>query len=600
MKKTKNNIFISQFITICLVIGLSVLVNSSGQTSEESDGEHLMSGYWSGAILLPGTELEINVDLAHKEDWKGTIDIPVQQLRGFKLGDIVVEEEKISFSMPNIPGDPKFSGKLANGVITGDFTQSGQNFKFRLAKAEKKIKQGETPSKGVPGDGLDGIWQGSLRVNAFELRLLFKLNKNDKDFKGTMSSIDQNANDIPVSKATENGREILIEVQSIGGIFEGKLSADGSEIEGQWKQGGQKFPLKILRLERAPDLARPQEPKKPYPYTEEEVVFRNPRASIKLAGTLTYPKTKGPHPVAVLISGSGAQDRDESVMGHKPFLVLADHLTRQGIAVLRFDDRGTAESEGDFSKALVKDFADDVLSAVEFLKTRPELNPKQIGLIGHSEGGIVAPMVAVESKDVAFIVMLAGVGVPMSELLPKQSADLMRVMGATDEIIEQQMEIQSKIFEIALGEEDVSKIQDRIRSMLNNSLAEFSADELKTMGISDSHIETQVRTVTSPWFRDLITIDPAPTLEKVQVPVLAINGKKDLQVACDENLDAIKEALTKGGNKQFKVQAFDDLNHLFQKCKTGAITEYGTIEETFNANALKTVSSWINNIYNAE
>lgn len=573
------------------------MVYSYSQSVEPSQKESSnFVGHWKGAIVLPGTELEIKIDLSNENGWNGTIDIPVQGLRGFKLDNIKTDEANISFILPNIPGNPTFSGKLNNNSIKGDFTQSGQKFKFFLNQAEREQRKAETPSKGLPGEGFAGIWQGSISLNGFEMRLVFNLSSENNEVKGTMSSIDQNANNIPISRGRSENNNLRIEIQSVGGVFTGKLSSDGSEIEGEWKQGGQKIPLKLLRLDQAPDLARPQDPKKPYPYSEEELVFLNPRANIELAGTLTIPKTKGPHPTVVLISGSGPQDRDESLMGHRPFLVLADHLTRNGIAVLRFDDRGTAKSQGDFSTALTTDFADDVLAAVEFLKTRDEVDSKQIGLVGHSEGGLIAPIVAADSEDIAFLVLLAGVGVPMDELLARQSADMMRVMGATPDIIKEQMAVQKRIFNLVLNNSEDSDLHESLRTIMKESLKDFTPEQIKAMGISEAHINSQIQVVTSPWFKKLLTIDPAPYLEKVDVPVLAINGTKDVQVAYKENLEGIETALKSGGNSNVKIKAFENLNHLFQKSKTGAVSEYGLIEETFNEDALNEVSNWIRRV----
>ena len=369
-------LFLTGTITLCLVL-VAAVASLAGEAADPS-------GHWEGVITLPTTELAIRVDLERSEDdWAGTIDIPVQGLRGFELSDLVVSDDEIGFAMPNIPGDPAFDGRLsADGkTITGEFSQQGQTFPFKLERKPKVAVKGETPSKGVPGEGLPGVWQGSLRVNAFELRLLFKLEEADGRLTGTLDSLDQNVNDIPVSKVTVDGRDVRLEVEMIGGTLAGQLSDDGSEIVGEWSQGNQTLPLTIRRLAEAPDLTRPQDPKPPYPYREEQVVFRNDAAGVELAGTFTFPESPGPHPAVALISGSGPQDRDEAIMGHRPFLVLADHLTRNGIAVLRYDDRGYGESTGSFSEATTTDFTADALAAVAYLESRPEVDPKRIGLI---------------------------------------------------------------------------------------------------------------------------------------------------------------------------------------------------------------------------
>ncbi|MCL4790265.1 MAG: alpha/beta fold hydrolase, partial [Verrucomicrobia bacterium] len=331
-------------------------------------------------------------------------------------------------------------------------------------------------------------------------------------------------------------------------------------------------------------------------YLEEEVVVENPSAGVRLAGTLTLPRSAGPHPVVVFITGSGPQDRDEAIMGHRPFLVLADHLTRAGIGVLRCDDRGVGSSTGDFSKATVRDFAGDVLAQIAYLRTRREVDQRRIGLLGHSEGGIVAPMVATKSKDVSFIVLLAGVGVSTEELLLRQARDIALVMGAGEDVIARNAALQKELFAIAKEQQDKSAAEAAARKLIRDQLTDFSEEQRKAMGLSEAGIEAQIKMVLSPWFRDLLPYDPRPTLRAVKCPVLALNGGKDLQVAAKENLTAIRDALTAGGNQRVKTVELPGLNHLFQTCQTGAIAEYGQIEETFNPAAMKLISDWIREV----
>lgn len=574
----------------------NTLAPTTPATVEVAEATDAAAGHWEGAITLPNTSLNIRIDLEKTAGtWAGSIDIPVQGLRGFELGGVNVEGRRVSFKMPNIPGDPVFEGELSSDgtSIAGEFSQAAQLFPFKLERSVARIKEGETPSKGLPGEGFSGVWQGGLKVNIMELRLLFKLNGSGSEMKGTMDSMDQGAKDMPLDEVVSKGRSLHLEMRSIGGMYDGEMSEDGSEINGEWKQGGRTFPLKIMRLERAPDMSRSQDPKRPYPYNEQEVVFRNEGAFIQLAGTFTFPKSNGPHPAVVLISGSGPQDRDEALMGHRPFLVLADHLTRNGIAVLRFDDRGVGKSKGKFSEATTEDFTTDALAAVAYLKTRNEVDNKRIGLAGHSEGGLIAPQAAVQSADVAFIVLLAGVGVPMDELLARQAADILRVMGGDDESAEKQSEAQRKIFGIVREKSGSPDAEEKIRAVMEASMAEFSPEQRKAMGVTDVQIESQLKMILSPWFRELLATDPRPTLEKVDCPVLAINGKKDVQVAWEENLNAIEASLKKGGNNAVQVVAYPELNHLFQKCDTGALAEYGIIDETINDQVLNDVSTWI-------
>ena len=561
------------------------------------------AGHWEGDISLAGTKLGIRVDLEHAGDtWSGTIDIPVQGLRGFKLEPVKIDGAEVNFAMPNIPGNPAFAGHFDKdaGTITGDFTQAIMKAAFKLERRARPAPiAGEMPAKGLPGDGLAGHWQALLKVSpVIGLRLSLEVTKTPEGvYEAKLFSLDQTTQGIPVADLTEDAGAVALKVPSIGGAYEGKLNDDRSELAGEWKQGGATFPLTFKRVAEAPALHRPQDPKKPYPYREEEVTVPVAAAGIQLAGTLTLPPGEGPHPAVVLITGSGPQDRNESLMGHHPFLVLADHLTRNGIAVLRCDDRGIAQSTGDFSKAVTTDFADDALAAAAWLRTRKEIDPLKIGLIGHSEGGIVAPMAAVREPDhIAFIVLLAGVGVPMEQILARQSSDVARVMGQSEEKIEKSIAVQRELFTMLKATPDDAMAQKLALEIMKKQVAEYSPEERKAAGFSEAMIEGQSRMIATQWFRKLLAYDPRPILLQVQCPVLALNGEKDLQVAAKENLAGIQEALFEGRSMRFEIVPFPGLNHLFQTCTTGAPAEYGEIEETIAPKVLEKISSWIRDL----
>lgn len=327
---------------------------------------------------------------------------------------------------------------------------------------------------------------------------------------------------------------------------------------------------------------RPQDPIKPYPYREEEISYESKEPGIKLAGSLTLPDSGGPFPAVLLISGSGAQNRNEEIMGHKPFLVLADHLTRQGVAVLRVDDRGIGGSSRGPSDVTSLDFAQDVIGGVSFLKSHEEINPGQIGLIGHSEGGIIAPMVAARSPDVAFIVLMAGTGVRGEDVLTRQAELLMRANGASEELIQANIKSQKILFDIMKSTPDNEEAEKQAREALS-----------KINPVIRDAAYAQMKSALSAWMRFFITYDPQTALEKVQCPVLALNGEKDLQVSARQNLPEIEKALHAGGNKDFKAVELPGLNHLFQACKTGSVAEYAQIEETLSPVALELISGWI-------
>lgn len=454
------------------------------------------------------------------------------------------------------------------------------------------------PGPTIQTQGLQGIWQGTLETGGTKLRVIFKVAKSPDDtFAVTLDVPDQGATGVPGDAVTVKDTTVRFEFKSLGAVYEGMINKEGTAITGNWIQGGMTVPLTLNRVDKAPAASlRPQEPKKPYPYDEEEVSYENKRDGVRLAGTLTLPRTKGPHPVVLLITGSGKQDRNEALLGHKPFLVLADYLTRRGIAVLRVDDRGVGGSTGDgsFEKTTSENFAEDVLAGIVFLKTRKEINPRQIGLIGHSEGGIIAPLVAARSVDVAFIVLMAGPGVTGEEGFPNQLSSTAKASGASDESIAWNRRLLLQMFSIMKEEKDNAAADKKIRQLRAKMLAEMSGEQRKKYGIPEDAMEGVIKLMLTPWFRFYLTYDPRATLKKVRVPVLAITGERDLQVVpAGENLAAIEEALKAGGNKDYTVVEVPKLNHLFQTSETGSPAEYGRIEETISPTVLKLIGDWI-------
>jgi pimeloyl-ACP methyl ester carboxylesterase len=431
------------------------------------------------------------------------------------------------------------------------------------------------------GPGVEGNWMGTLDTGSTKLRLFLKVAKTaDGSLSAKMDSLDQGAKDMPVSSIAQTGMVLKFEMQRIGGAYVGRLNADGSELSGNWHQSDATLPLVFRRTDKPPALSRPQEPKKPYPYSEVEVTYENKPGGAKLAGTLTLPSGFGPFPAVLLITGSGQQDRDEAIMGHRPFLVLADHLTRKGIAVLRVDDRGVGGSTGEVKTATTEDFAGDVLAGVEFLKNRGKpIDPHKIGLIGHSEGGTIAPMAATRSSDVAFIVMMAGTGVPGDEILMAQVAGLSKAAGVPAAAIAKNLDLERQILDIVKQESDPKAREARLREWKDKSAPQMP--------------DAQVQAVMTPWMRFFVTFDPATALRKVACPVLALNGERDLQVPPDLNLPAIDKALKAGGNHDYQIVKLPKLNHLFQTSQTGAMDEYARIEETIAPGALETMSTWI-------
>lgn len=436
-----------------------------------------------------------------------------------------------------------------------------------------------------------GDWSGVLDAGAAKLKLVLHFTPEaNGTWRGTMDSPDQAANGLKIDTITVEGQTLKFVMNALSASYIGTLN--GSEITGKFTQGGVTFPLNFKRPTAADNAPakRPQTPQPPFPYNAEDITFENKTANITLAGTLTTPRTKAPFPAVILITGSGPQDRNESLLGHQPFLVLSDHLTRAGIAVLRFDDRGVGKSQGKFATATSEDFASDVLAGLAYLKTRPEINPKKIGLIGHSEGGLIAPMCAVQSKDVSFIVLMAGPGVTGQEILYEQGALIARAEGATEAAITANRKTQEGMFAIMEAEKDEAVTEKKLMELVATVVATLPDAQKKAV---EASLKAQVKAINTPWFRYFLTFDPRTILRQVKVPVLAINGELDLQVSPKQNLPEIAKALKAGGNKKVQTVELPKLNHLFQTTKTGAFSEYAKLEETMSPTALTLMSDWI-------
>ncbi|HEX2204893.1 MAG TPA: alpha/beta fold hydrolase [Longimicrobium sp.] len=443
------------------------------------------------------------------------------------------------------------------------------------------------------GERVVGNWEGALNAGAYRLRMQMVVARDSAGgLAATIASLDQGGVKIPGTVTLQGDTGVRVAIPVALSVWQGRW-AGADSLDGTWTQGGASLPLAFRRVARLSELRRPQEPKRPFPYREEEVTFASAEEGARLAGTLTVPPGEGPFPAVVLVSGSGAQDRDESILGHRPFLVLSDHLTRRGIAVLRFDDRGVGKSTGSFAGATTEDFADDVRGALRFLRARPEVAAAKVGIVGHSEGGVIAPMVAAGSREAAFIVMLAGSGVPGDEILRAQGRLIARAAGTPAEAIERNAAVQARLLERVKAGGDTAALRSDVRAMLRAYADSLSDEERRAGGISPAWVEAQTQQLTSPWYRFFIAHDPRPALRRVRVPVLAVGGSLDLQVPATENLAAIEAALREGGNRDVRTVELPRLNHLFQTAATGAVSEYGTIEETLSPAVLDLVSGWI-------
>jgi len=431
---------------------------------------------------------------------------------------------------------------------------------------------------------LEGIWQGVLEAGGRSIRLVFRIERQGDGWQAVLDSPDEGVSGIAVESVYLEGRDVRFELPMVAAVYEGEIDQEGGRIVGAWKQGGGSFAVTLKPAEAVEKVRRPQDPEPPYPYREEEVRFENARDGITLAGTLTLPQTGAPFAAAVLISGSGAQNRNEEVFNHRPFLVMADTLTRRGFAVLRYDDRGVGDSEGNAEAADSRDLAGDAWAAAAGLLEREDIGA--VGFIGHSEGGLIAPMAAVEHPEIAFVVLLAGSGLPGDELLALQSRTILAARGVGKAQIDVIDQANRRIYDVVKAEPDDAAAAEEIRSIM------------KSLGMQDSQIDAQIRGLLAPWMRFFLSYDPRPTLRELRCPVLALNGSLDVQVPPEENLGAIREALQEGGNPNFRVQRLEGLNHLFQHAESGQVEEYARIEETFAPEALELIAVWLDGVVN--
>jgi pimeloyl-ACP methyl ester carboxylesterase len=559
---------------------LVVLILSLGTVGAASAQN--LAGDWQGTLKPAGAELRLVLHITKADDgsWKGTLDSVDQGANGIPVTSISLKESKLKFAVESVNGSYEGTVNADATEISGTWTQ-GQSLPLDFKRTTTPAKTEHAPAK--PSD-IDGAWMGTLDAGTAKLRIVFHFVNTADGLTATMDSLDQDIKGLPVTKVTRDGSSLKLELKQIPGVgaFEGTIDKDRESISGTWSQSGNSLPLQLKRLKDSAELEvpRPQNPTKPYPYREEEVSFENSGAGIKLAGTLTIPSGKGPFPAVVLVAGSGAHDRDEALMGHRPFLVLSDYLTRRGIAVLRYDKRGVGESGGTYATATTSDFADDAEAGLAYLEKRGEVDPHKIGLIGHSEGGMIAPMLAARNSSVAFIVMMAGPGIPGDELLVEQTLLISEANGQTHETAEK-----------AAGEERI--ILSLVKDETDSAVLEKKLREQLTGQVPEAQIGAAIKSTSSPWFRYFISYDPATALRKVKCPVLAVIGSKDLQVPPEQNIPAIRKALQDAGNQKFEIDELPDLNHLFQTAKSGSPAEYAQIEETISPIALEKITAWV-------
>lgn len=539
-------------------------------------------GEWHGVLQSPVGPMTLVVTITDdgKGALRGEFGSPDQGPGRIQLSSITASDGRLAFTLKSAQISYEGEWAEAEQHWAGVFTQG--------VRIPLTFKRGLPPARAVV-EGLDGVWKGAVVRNGVSLRLVLRVSTTDRGTIVTFDSPDLGAVGLPVAGFARSTEKVGFSVPASGATFAGALAADGASLKGTWTLPGQPdVEVSFVRTKISADRevrTRPQMPTPPFPYRAEDVTFTNPvAAGVTLAGTLTRPPGAGPFPAAILISGSGPQDRDESLLGHKPFAVLADHLTRHGVAVLRYDDRGVAESTGEFSTATSADFATDARAALQFLLTRPEINRSAIGYIGHSEGGMVAQIAAVNSQQLKFVIMLAGPGTDLMQLAQSQERLLGLSQGASEEDLTRMAPVMTQVFEAVARSTSADDARVRVRAVL-------TPEALATMKASESRREMVVQHMANDWMRYLLQFKPAAFLSRIQVPFLALNGTLDHQVPADENLPAIKAALAH--NPDVTIRRLDGLNHLFQTARTGAIGEYADITETIAPVALQIVTEWI-------
>jgi uncharacterized protein len=541
-----------------------------------------LAGDWHGALSTPIGRLMLLVTIRDGADGTRTGELEsIDQRAGRKipLANVAGSADRLTFSVPAINATYDATWNASEQAWTGTFRQGGA--------LPLTLKRGRPPALPVVA-GLDGTWRGQLTRGTVNLRLVLSIRTSEYGTRVRLDSPDQGASGIEVEQLMRRSDSVWFRVPVASAEFLGAL--EGRALRGTWSAAGTPSAPVTFTRDTAPPSARvrTQWPITAKGYRAEEVSFQNPDArGVTIAGTVTVPEGSGPFPAVVLISGSGPQDRDETLFGHKPFAVLADHLSRRGIAVLRYDDRGFGRSTGDHGSATSADFATDANAAVRYLLGRSDIDAKSIGFVGHSEGGMIAPIAAATNDRVAFLVLLAGPGTRAEQLLLSQRRLIGLSQGMTTEQLDRAEPVLRDLFRAVRDAPDSTTAVERVGALLTN-------EALGRLGVTSAQRDLVANQLAGAWIRYFLRYEPSMLLSRIRVPVLAINGSLDRQVPPAENLAAIRTALARNPNTT--VRELPGLNHLFQTARTGALGEYETIEETFAPSAMDLIAEWVRKV----
>jgi uncharacterized protein len=571
---------------LCLVLAMLTTVSTASPEPIKGD--------WHADLQIPTGILTIIFSIT--QDSEGNLDAHMEspdQAPGQKIpiSAVSLVDDHLSITI----------GLIGAGIEV-DWDDEEQHFSGTFAQG---IELPIIIERGLPAakptiEGLDGDWKATINRNGVDLRIILSIHTTERGTLANIDSPDTMAMNIPVSDLTKDGDSIGYKIAIVSGVFTGTLT-NPDTITGTWVMPGEDdITITYVRSAEGDGAVirnRPQVPTEPYGYIVEDVTYENQQAEgVTLAGTLTLPEGDGPFPAAILISGSGPQDRNESVFGHQPFLVLADHLTKEGIAVLRYDDRGVAHSTGDYSNANSADFATDANAAFAYLRSRDDINHHAIGFVGHSEGGLIAPIAVQENKNqsrdnVAYIVMLSGPGTSSQQIARSQNRLIALSQGTSEEDIAKSEKINSQITRAVAESTSTDDAKAKMREIL-------TPQAIEALGINESQVELIIAQNSSPWIRYFLGYDPANFLPQITIPILALNGELDLQVPAKENLTGLRVLLK--DHPDATITELPGLNHMFQHATTGALGEYNDIEETFSPEAMKIIADWINERFGNE
>ena len=541
-----------------------------------------LEGTYTGTLQAGEAQLHIILHLSGNS--VGALHATLDSL---EQGVFAIEASSVSFNSGTLKFQVHSVGANFEGQVSPD--QKTIEGEWSQGSASLPLVFQREPAAHKPDDAkfpIEGLWQGALHAHGLRLRFqLHVAHDPNGELIAALDSLDQFVSGLPAVNVTQKESAVHFEIPAFASVYDGTLDATRNNIAGEWSQSEIKEKLEFKRSDQPLELRRPQYPLPPYPYREEDVTFSNGKANVTLAGTLTLPKGTGPFAAVVLIAGSGPQDRDEAIANHKPFLVLSDFLTRKGIAVLRYDKRGVGQSTGSGDMATTLDLASDAQSAVSYLKSRKEIDAARIGLIGHSEGAMIASAIAASSHDTPWIVLLAAPATQGEDTLLNQSELIARAGGLSDAQVLTSLNFDKDAYDLVQKEQDSVVVAEKLKALVKESGLDSA--------LPPAALESQLNMMTSPWFRFFLSYDPLPDLKKTRCPVLVLYGEKDLQVPPKINMPMVQKAMAEAGNSQADVRQLPGLNHFFQHAYTGSPTEYAAIEETFSPDALKMIGDWV-------